>query len=195
MEGGEKIESENKNQQTGEELFNRFLNGDNAAFEEFVKMYEEELSKFVYNCVQDYYDTKHIVIDTFSQMIVSGRKYSGKSSIKTYLFAIGKNISASYIRARRKNQYISYDEIMELAGSEEISPETRMEREETKQELHKAMRRLKGDYHAALLLVYFEDMSYIQAGQAMKKTETQIRGLAHRAKRALKRVLESKGYE
>jgi DNA-directed RNA polymerase specialized sigma24 family protein len=45
-----------------------------------------------------------------------------------------------------------------------------------------------------LLLLYFEDMSYREAGKAMNKSEKQIKHLAFRAKKALKKKLESMNY-
>jgi len=56
------------------------------------------------------------------------------------------------------------------------------------------MQILKDDHYTVLKLLYFKDMSYLQAGKAMNKSEKQIKHLAFRAKAALKRILEKDGF-
>ena len=182
-------------QGTGEELYARYLEGDADAFEEFVILYENDLFRFINSIVRDYHEAKHLTIETFAELIVNSTKFTGKSSIKTYLYAIGKNLSMRHIKKRINNNHISFDEIVEIMVDDSEPMETFLEREESRKNLHIAMRELKEEYHAVLTLLYFEDMSYIQAGRAMNKSEKQIKNLAYRAKAALRKNLENMGYE
>jgi len=168
--------------------------GDDEAFDKIVALYEDELSRFINSIVSDYHESKHLMIESFARLAESGNKFLEQSTLKTYLFAIGKNLAFRYVKMRGREQHISYEEVIETLIGEGESPYTFLEREENKQLFHTAMGELKDDYRIILLLLYFEDMSYLQAGRVMSKTETQIRGLAQRAKVALKRKLESKGY-
>lgn len=178
----------------GEELYRLFLNGDNNAFEEIVLLYENELSRFIYGILRDYHEAEHITIETFAQLVTNKKKFDGKSSIKTYLFAIGKNLSARLLKERGREKHLAFEEVAEILIDEEKTPYNILEREENKKYLHETMRELKEEYHAVLILLYFEDMSYMQAGQAMNKNEKQIKALAHRAKAALKKKMENKGF-
>ena len=178
---------------TGEELYGRFLSGDESAFDGLVALYEDELFRFINNIVNDFHESKHLMIEAFARLAASGGKFSHKSTLKTYLFAIGKNLALRYIKMRKRETHISYEEVIETIIGEGEDPYDRFNREETARSLHEAMKTLKSDHRAVLILLYFEDMSYLQAGQAMKKSETQIRGLAHRVKTALKKILENKG--
>ena len=54
---------------------------------------------------------------------------------------------------------------------------------ERKRQLHEAMQKLKPEHRDILYLLYFEGMSYAEAGTVMKKTEVQISSLAYRATR------------
>lgn len=179
---------------TGEELYSRFLKGDNDAFEEFVLMYEDELARFIYGIVNDYHEAEHLTIETFSQFILNNKKFEGRSSIKTYLFAIGKNLAAKYIRGRGREQHIPFEDVVDTLIDAGDTLQSILEKRETRQYLQAAMQELKKEYHAVLVLLYFEDMSYIQAAQAMRKSEKQVKNLAHRAKAALRKEIESKGY-
>jgi len=180
---------------SGEELFRHFLAGSDEAFTNLVALYEDELYRFIYNIVNDYHESKHLMIETFARLAGSGDKFSGKSALKTYLFKIGKNLALRYVKMRGRERHISYEEVIELVSGEADSPPVLIEQEENKRLLHNAINQLNDDHRAVLVLLYFEDMSYRQAGRVMGKNETQIRGLAQRAKTALKKNLEGNGYQ
>ena len=175
-------------------MYRRFLKGDNGAFEDFVIMYEDELSRYIYSIIRDYHETEHLTIETFSQLFLNKKKFDGKSSIKTYLFAIGKNLSYQLLKKRGREQHFPVEEAIQIPADEDETPYSFLEKEENKLHLQETMQELKEEYRAVLILLYFEDMSYIQAGRAMNKSENQIKNLAHRAKAALKKKLADKGY-
>lgn len=174
---------------SGEELYSDFAAGDSGAFDALVEMYSEELLYFLYGIVRDHHEARHLVIDTFAQLAISRAKYAGKSSLKTYLFGIGKNLAAQYIKKRGREQHLSFEEVAHTLVDKGESPEDFLERKEDSLLLYEAMRTLKEEHRMVLMLLYFQNMSYAQAARAMKKTEHQIRGLAFRAKRALKERL------
>ena len=188
-------ENENKTRYhdlSGEELYQLFLGGDMDAFEAIVLLYEDELGRFIYKMVEDYHESKQLTIETFGQLAISGKKFEGKASLKTYLFTIGKNRAVRCLKLRRKHGSVSFDEIVEVLCSGSQTPDAYMEQEENKRLLHEAMSELKEDHRTVLTLLYFEDMTYRQIGKAMCKSEPQVRQLIYRAKAALKRKLEKK---
>jgi len=181
---------------TGEELFSRYVaTGDGGAFEELVRLYEDELARFINGIVRDFHEAKHLTVETFAQLAVNGKKFSGKSSLKTYLFTIGKNLAVKYLKKRGRERHISFEDAVTALADADDSPFEIMEREESKRQVHKAMGALKEEYRAVLLLLYFEDMSYLEAGKAMRKSSEQVKHLAYRAKAALKKKLEGDGYQ
>ncbi|MEG2054593.1 MAG: sigma factor-like helix-turn-helix DNA-binding protein, partial [Oscillospiraceae bacterium] len=52
---------------------------------------------------------------------------------------------------------------------------------------------LPPDYKEVLYLLYFENLSYKEAAEIMKKTEKQIANLVCRGKLALRPILEKEG--
>ena len=57
------------------------------------------------------------------------------------------------------------------------------------------MQELKEEYRIALHLIYFEEMSYEEAGKVMHKSRKQIENYAYRARNALKSILEQEGFQ
>ena len=180
---------------SGEELFCSFLDGDVEAFEAVVALYEDELSRYIYSIIGDYHEARQLTIETFGELSIGGRKYARqKSSLKTYLFTIGKNLTIRHMKKRKKHDYVSFDEISGVLCDESEAPYACLEREENIRLLRSAMCELKDEQKKVLELLYFEDMSYRRAGEAMNKSEKQITILVHRAKISLREKLKKLKY-
>ena len=95
---------------------------------------------------------------------------------------------------RGREQHIPYEEVFGTFIDDNNTPYFFLEQNENKRLIRNAMNELKNEHRAVLILLYFEDMSYLQAGRVMNKTDAQINALAHRAKVALKKILEHNGY-
>ena len=77
----------------GASSYRRYLDGEEAAFEQIVKDYFDSLIGFIDSYVHDVSAAEDIAIDTFSDLIVHKHRYNFRVSLKTYLFMIGRNSS------------------------------------------------------------------------------------------------------
>lgn len=172
--------------------YGRFLHGDHQALEELIGIHRDSLTMFLYSYVHNMTEAENLMIDTFAQLVVRGGGFQGKSSLKTYLFTIGRNEALRYLKKNRN--HLSLETLGEhLQGNSPACFE--LFREERNRQLYGAMERLKQEYREVLFLLYFEDASYREAGQIMKKSEKQITNLVYRAKKALREILEAGGFE
>jgi len=105
-------------QLSGEELFNRYQDGDEEAFVDIVKMYMEGLAIFINNIVNDEHEVEHLTIEAFARLAVGGRKFARKSSLKTYLYTIGKNLAVQHVKKRKGEQHLSFDEMIRVIADE-----------------------------------------------------------------------------
>jgi len=188
------INSNEAKSASGDELYSRFQAGDERAFEDLVAMYETELFHFINGIVHDYHEAKHLMIEAFARLALKGGRFEGRSSLKTYLYTIAKNLAIRYVKMRGKEKYIPFEEAIETVTDADDSPVSLFEREDDKLRVHEALKGLKEEYRVVINLLYFKDMSYREAGRIMYKNERQIEGLARRAKAALKSKLESGGF-
>ena len=185
-----------KSEQTlsGEELYERFRKGDVSAFEELVEMYKDPLFSFIRGIVPDWHDAEDLLIDTFAQLALSVSHFEGRSSLKTYIFTIGRNLAVKRMKTHRRGESLPYDDAIDTLTDAGNTPEGAFEQEENKQLLHEAMESLKEQYRAVLELLYFEGMNYTEAAEAMNKSVAQVSNLAHRAKAALRKQLALKNF-
>lgn len=177
--------------ETDKLLYQRFLDGDQHAFEELVLKNKDSLIYFLKRYIPDIFSCEDIAQDVFAIIYVHKEKYNFKSSFKTYLYTIGRNKAIDYIRKSSRQITFGEENVNEIHASEFI--ESFLKDEDSKL-LHTAIKKLKLDYQKVIHLIDFEEMSYKEAGIIMGKTVPQIKILIFRARRSLKNLLESEGF-
>lgn len=172
----------------GESSYRRFLNGDEKAFGQILDLYSENLIFFINRYVNNISVAQEISEDVFVELLIHKKRYNFKTSLKTYIFAIARNKAISYVRrSSHRNEFV-YEFTENEADVKNLEDE--FLKKERDRELHLALNSLASDYKTVLHLIYFEQMSYEQAGAVMKKSRKQIENLAYRARQALKKELD-----
>ena len=172
------------NAETG---YQRFLDGDKEAFAAVIEAYRSHLTYFIFGYVKNASAAEELAEDTFVELILHPHRYRRGSSLKTFLFAIGRNKAVNYVKYHARHPVIDFDELPELPDT--AFPEEQLLQKEKYRELYAAMMELKEEYRTALWLVYFENMSNQDAARVMKKNRKQIENLLFRAKRSLQEKL------
>lgn len=173
--------------------YRRFLDGDDKGIAEIVGDYKDGLILYLNGYVNNIFIAEELTEDTFFRLITRKPKYSGKSTFKSWLYAIGRNVAVDFIRHNSK-MLNSPIEDMENYLSEEESLEQSYIKEERKIIVHKALSELAADYRTILWLVFFEGFSNQEAAIILKKNDRQIKNLLYRAKQSLKSKLEKEGF-
>ena len=173
----------------GESSYRRFLDGDESAFREILDLYSENLIFFINRYVNNISVAQELSEDVFVDVLLHKKRYNFKTSLKTYLFTIGRNKAVSYVRRCTRKPEYAYEYIENEADRKNLEDE--FIKKEQERELHVALERLNSDYKTVLHLVYFENMSADDAAAVMKKNKKQIENLLYRAKQALRKELES----
>lgn len=86
----------------GASSYRRFLEGDESAFDEILDLYRENLIFFINRFVRDPAAAEDLAIDAFLELLVHKNRYNFKTSLKTYLFMIGRSRALDYLRHRGK---------------------------------------------------------------------------------------------
>ena len=125
-------------------------------------------------------------------LIVHRKRYSFKSSFKTYLFSIAKNKAVDYIRREKRILYFSTEAMpteYESALIDYDSIERAVITNDEMERLKNAMSSLHTDYATFLHLSVFEGLENDEIAKIMKKSKKQITNIAYRAKQALEELL------
>ena len=177
----------------GASSYRRFLEGNDDGIVQIIKDHKDGLMFYLNSFVQNIHLAEDLTEDTFVKLIARRPRFSGKSTFKTWLYAIGRNVALDFLRKNAKLPTVSAEEAMTL-----IADEADVARQylcsERKLQVHKALKQLNDEYRQVLVLVYFEDFQNDQVASIMGKSKKQIENLVYRAKLSLKSELEKEGF-
>ncbi|MBQ8961189.1 MAG: RNA polymerase sigma factor [Ruminococcus sp.] len=177
----------------GAASYRRFLAGEREGLAEIVREYSDGLILYINSFVHNIGLSEDIAEDVFVDIALKRPRYSGKSSFKTWLYAIARYTALDRLKHCSRSSDRPIDQMYEL--SDETDLEKAYIRSEQRIALHRALSKLSDDYSQVLYLVYFEQLSYSEAGRVMKKSQRQVKNLVYRAKKALREILEKEGIE
>ena len=177
----------------GASSYRRFLDGDDKGIAEIVGDYKDGLILYLNGYVNNIFIAEELTEDTFFRLITRKPKYLGKSTFKSWLYTIGRNVTIDFIRHNSKVLNTPIED-MENYLTEEKSLEQSYIKEERKIIVHKALSELTTDYRTILWLVYFEGFSNKEVAMVLNKSDRQIKNLLYRAKQSLKSKLEKEGF-
>lgn len=175
---------------TDEMDYNAFLAGDNTGFEHLVIRYKDGLICYLNRIVKNVVTAEDLAQDAFVEIYIHKARFvPGKASFKTYLYTIGHHKAVDYVRKNRKEIPTDFhaEEHLTLVGMD--SPETALLKQEGREELYQALDKLKEDYQRILILTELEGMRLKDAAKIMGKTESQVKILSYRARKALQKQL------
>lgn len=178
-----------------EELYNIFINKNSEeALIILMKRHKEGLILFINGYVHNINNAEELMLDTFAEIVAGPTLFSHRSSFKTWLFSVAKNITLMHLRKENKYISLSDDNKMDCYESSSATPELDILKNERNRQLYLALDKINPDYRQILILLYFEDMSHDEAAIIMKKSKKQIYHLAERGRKSLKLQLDKMGF-
>ena len=178
----------------GASSYRRFRdNGDETGLAEIIRNYRDGLILYLNSYVGNLHIAEELAEDTFVLLGTKCPRDNGKSSFKTWLYTIGRNIALNHLRRQKRHNAVSFEELSPIPD-EINSPEFTSIRKEQNAILYNAISKLKPEYRQILWLVYFEGFSIKDAAMVMKKTVHSTETLVYRARKSLKSQLEVEGF-
>lgn len=173
----------------GASNYRRFLDGDDNGFAEIIDEYYDGLVLYLNEYVRNLGTAEELAEDTFVKLVTKKPKFSGRSSFKTFLYAVGRNVALDFLRREKNRRTVSIDNLPETLSDDKELEENFLH-EERKIILHRSMQSMKTEYRQALWLAYFEDLSTPEIARIMKKSVSSVEHLIRRAKLTLKSEIE-----
>ena len=172
--------------------YEHFLNGNDTGMEEIITEYNDGLIFYLYKLVGSLSLAEELAEDTFVLLCTKKPKNKQKSSFKTWLYTIGRNLAIDHLRRTARRKTVSIDSCLDL-GDDSNNPGNEYLRDENKITVNRVMKMLKPEYQQILHLMYFEGLSHKDISTIMHKSVHATQMLASRAKQALKTELIKEG--
>lgn len=145
-------------------------------------------------------DARDCVQDAFIRAITKLDSFEGRSSIRTWLHRIVVNTALGHLRKRKRRGEASIDDLMpdfdangcriEPSWRFEEPVEKSLEKRETKKLVRESIERLPESYRIVLVLRDIEGYDTAEVAEMLETNVGVIKTRLHRARAALKKLLE-----
>jgi RNA polymerase sigma-70 factor (ECF subfamily) len=172
------------------ELASRAKEYDPGAFGQLFDLYFERLRRYVYYRTGDLDMAEEIASEVFSKALSGIHRFDDRGgTLGPWLYGIAKNLIARHREAQAKAQLVGLEGAAGVPGGS--SPEKVAMRNETCEDLYRAISMLSDDYKDVVILRFIEGYDVKTVSQLMNKSPGTVRVLQHRAFGALRGILRS----
>ena len=184
-------------QELSKEIVSRCQNGSATAFAELVKRYERPLFAYVYrlNCTTVDREPEDIVQEIFLKVYqnIHDFKQLPGACFSTWLFTIARNHCIDLMRKIKtdgRTKGLEDKAMTDLADRKLVNPQKATSQNEAAECVALAVAQLSEPFRSALILRYYEDMSYAKIAQILQCNEGTAKSRVARAKQTLIKVLD-----
>ena len=166
----------------------------------FVRIHSAWMLPVALRILQDRGHAEDAVQTGFAKIFAKMDTFEDRANIKTWMHRIIVNEALSSLRKIKRQQEDSIDELLPQfdAGSCRISeqrtqiltPEALLQRSQTHDTVNAAIRSLPEKYRVVLCLRDIEELSTAEVSNALGISEANVKVRLHRARAALKKLLE-----
>lgn len=190
----------NHQEMSEHELIRKLRDGDEGSYALIMRRYGGRLLSVSFRYTNNLEDSKDCVQQTFLQIFRSINKFEERSSLWTWIRRIVINFSIQKARSKNRGQEISIEDLLPEFDSYGCRHEPKwdigepvdviLERKESIETVRSAINQLPLDYRMVLLLRDIENYSIKETAEIMEITISTVKIRLHRARAALKKLLE-----
>ncbi|RIK54468.1 MAG: hypothetical protein DCC57_06725 [Chloroflexi bacterium] len=167
---------------------------DPTAFRALYETYVERVYAYIYHRVGNIQDAEDLTARTFYRALDSLDSYEDRGApFSAWLFRIAHNLVANHHRDHSRRRFLSLDRLW-FHSQEDDSPLQQLEQEETHAALWSAINRLPEERRNLLIFKFGSQLSNLEIGEMMNKSESAIKSLYFRTLAALRQDLEARGW-
>jgi len=169
------------------------LGGDQAAFEELIRMYGRIVYAHAYGILRDREEAEDVAQETFLKAYKSRWRVREPEKFPQWLFAIARNRALDI--ARRRKPVPLHDEGAEIADDGVARPEQQLDGAELRGKIHFVLSALPESHRTAVTLRYLEGMDYRAIERTMGLSNGALRGILGRAMMTMRSELKNEKLE
>lgn len=148
-----------------QQLIDRYLNGDDKAFETLLNRYKDKVYTAIYLFVKDKAMAEDIFQDVFIKVIDTLRKgkYNHQGKFSQWVMRIAYNLCVDNFRRKRRRPTMYATEefdIFDVLGSKEPNGEQQLIKSQAHQKVRELVDRLPPEQREVVILRHYADMSF-----------------------------------
>jgi len=177
-----------------ERLLERFLEGDEAAFEELVRRHEALLRNLAFGFVRDRALAEDVAQESFLSAYRKASSFKGRGSVRNWLCRIAVNRAQDHLRRVKRKAEVPW-ETAEGAGDQATgSTEELAASRELGRRVAEAMAGMRREHREALVLRDVQGMTYAEIARFLGWPLGTVQARVHRARLEVRAFLLRSGY-
>lgn len=175
--------------------------GSDTAYERLIRTYGGRMMAVARRLLRNEEDASDAVQEAFLGAFRNLDQFEGNSRIATWLHRIVVNAALMKLRSKNRRPETSIEDLLprfdnngyQEAGGRSWRPDVsdRLEERETRERVHHAIGKLPDVYRAVLMLRDIEQLDTKETGEILGLSENAVKTRLHRARLALKTLLDS----
>ncbi len=174
------------------DLIRAIAGGNEWAFEQLVRRYQNPVTTFIYRFIGDLYLAQDLAQEVFLRVFQAAPKFKPKAKVSSWIFKIAYNLSVNELR-RRKRRDDFRSEISagnrDVLGRPLANHRSEARNRELEEQLMAAFGELPENQRAAMLLKLNENLSYLEIANILNVSVASVESLIFRARSRLRQLV------
>jgi len=149
---------------------------------ELYELYKEAIFGYFLRMLGNKEEAGELTQEAFFQACLSLHRFNGRASLKTWFFAIARNVYLKHLR--EKNKVVTLPLVEQSLEGADSPLEILVEKEEFKK-IQQALEKLPENYRTIIILREYEQLSYEEIATVFGRTVNWARVTFFRAKKQL----------
>ncbi|MGE5141423.1 MAG: sigma-70 family RNA polymerase sigma factor, partial [Rudaea sp.] len=166
-----------------------------AAFAVLYERYVDRIYAYIFYRTGDAREAEDLTARVFYRALAHMPEFNQRGApFAAWLYRIAHNLLANWRRDRGRHPELPLDDLLGL-HARDLSPLVQAENAEDQRALLEAMRRLPPERQQLLILKFVDDLSNVEIGQILGRSEGAIKSLYHRTLLSLREELVKQGMD
>ena len=176
-----------------DELIERCLNGDQAAWETIVRMYWRRVFNIAYKFVGRHDMAEDLTQDVFLKLYKSLDTFDRRANFQTWLISVSRNLCIDHYRSVRKeretiNRDVDAGDLHPI--SHETAADTKLEQRDRVVLLRQALDKLAPTLRTAVMLRDIQELTYQEIADKLRLPEGTVKSRINRGRTELARQIQ-----
>ncbi len=181
---------------TEKELVRAAAGGDESAFSELVRIYENKAYHLALRMVSNPEDAYDVAQDAFLAAWRGLPSFRGESGFSTWLYRLVSNAAIDHLRRtkhQRGNVSLDDEELNLDAPDDSPTPQEAAEENDLKQAVAAGLRELSDDHRTVLVMREVQELSYEEIAESLQLDLGTVKSRISRARTHLRKILLQSG--
>jgi len=177
---------------TDEQLVKIIRSKNQEIFSEIVKRYQNKIYYYVNRLINNLSESEDITQDVFIKVFRNLNGFDINRKFSSWVYRIAHNEAVNYLKKKSHIKVLSLDQneffLNTLSTGEDIVE--KIIKKENKEKIKKLIEKLSFSYREIIYLRYFEEKSYEEISDILRKPINTVGTLINRAKSQLNKIIK-----